>query len=72
MVRATDYEYWTLVRSVRTAQGPRQQIVATLGKLPGLDGCICAGWEDMETLLDGVSPSRQLKLGGAKPASAPV
>jgi hypothetical protein len=26
------YEYWTLVESVRTASGPRQQSVATLGK----------------------------------------
>jgi transposase len=67
-----DYEYWTLVRSVRTAQGPRQEIVATLGKLPGLDERVRAGWEDMEALLEGASPSRQLKLGGAEPASAPV
>jgi len=67
-----DYEYWTLVRSVRTARGPRQEIVATLGKLPGLDERVRAGWEDMETLLDGASPSRQLKLGGAEPVAAPV
>jgi transposase len=60
-----DYEYWTLVRSVRTAQGPRQEIVATLGKLPGLDEHVRAGWEDIAALLDGVLPSRQLNLGGA-------
>ena len=58
-----DYEYWTLVRSVRTAQGPRQEIVATLGKLPGLDPKVRAGWEDIADLLDGVPPSRQLRLG---------
>jgi hypothetical protein len=40
-----DYEYWTLVRSVPTAQGPRQAIVATLGKLPGLDEEVRAGLE---------------------------
>ena len=38
------YEYWTLVESVRTARGPRQRIVATLGKLPGLDEEERAGW----------------------------
>jgi hypothetical protein len=31
------YEYWTLVESIRTVRGPRQRVVATLGKLPGLD-----------------------------------
>ncbi len=39
------YEYWTLVESVRTSSGPRQQIVATLGKLPGLDEEVRVGWE---------------------------
>ena len=33
-----DYECWTLVESVRTTRGPRQRIVATIGKLPGLTG----------------------------------
>jgi nitrate reductase gamma subunit len=31
------YGYWSLMESVRTARGPRQRIVATIGKLPGLD-----------------------------------
>ena len=35
--RGSMYEYWTLVESVRTSSGPRQRIVASLGKLPGLD-----------------------------------
>lgn len=47
------YEYWTLVESVRTARGPRQRIVATLGKLPGLDKDERAGWEEVTRLLDG-------------------
>ena len=29
------YEYWSLVKTVRTARGPRHQIVARLGKLDG-------------------------------------
>ena len=27
------YEYWTLCESVRTERGPRQRVVASLGKL---------------------------------------
>lgn len=47
------YEYWTLVETVRTARGPRQRIVATLGKLPGLDEDERVGWEEVTRLLDG-------------------
>jgi transposase len=47
------YEYWTLVESVRTEEGPRQRIVATLGKLPGLDAKTRLGWEHIRDVLDG-------------------
>lgn len=47
------YEYWTLVESVRTARGPRQRIVATLGKLPGMDAETRVGWEHIAGILDG-------------------
>jgi transposase len=47
------HEYWTLVESVRTPRGPRQRIVATLGKLPGLDEDERAGWEEIARLLEG-------------------
>jgi len=47
------YEYWTLVRTVRTTKGPRQEVVATLGKLPGLDNSARRGWEEVAALLDG-------------------
>jgi len=47
------YEYWTLVESVRTARGPRQRVVATLGKLAGLDKDERAGWDEIARLLDG-------------------
>jgi hypothetical protein len=42
------YEYWTLVESRRTANGPRQHTVATLGKLPGLDRQVEPGWESLD------------------------
>ena len=53
-VADTTCEYWTLVESRRTASGPRQRTVATLGKLPGLDEQVHAGWDSLEDLL-GVS-----------------
>ena len=61
-VDGVTYEYWTLVESVRTATGPRQRTVATLGKLPGLDQTVHAGWERIEELLDGQPRPQQLSL----------
>jgi transposase len=49
----TVYEYWSLVRTVRTARGPRQRVVAFIGKEPGLDAESRAGWEHMAEVLDG-------------------
>jgi hypothetical protein len=48
------YEYWTLCETVRTELGPRQRVVATLGKLSEQD--LAAGWEDIEALLEGRKP----------------
>jgi transposase len=48
-----DYESWALVESMRTARGPRQRTVATLGKLPGLDREERVGWEEVGRILDG-------------------
>jgi hypothetical protein len=52
-VNGEDYGYWSLVESVRTARGPRQRIVATIGKLPGLDKEERVGWEEIGRILDG-------------------
>lgn len=52
-VRGEDYEYWTLVESVRTNQGPRQRIVATIGKLPGLKEEERVGWEEITRVVNG-------------------
>src|SRR5512142_1386726 len=51
------YEYWTLVKTVRTARGPRQEIVATLGKEPGLERRSRHGWEQIPDLLEGRTPA---------------
>ena len=49
----TEYESWLLVESVRTARGPRQRVVATIGKLPGLDRQERMGWEEIGRILSG-------------------
>jgi len=53
------YEYWTLVKTVRTARGPRQEIVVTLGKEPGLESRTRHGWEQVADLLEGRTPTRE-------------
>ena len=54
-IRGADYDYWTLVECVRTARGPRQRVVATIGKLEDLkeDERERIGWEDIGRVLSG-------------------
>jgi len=66
------YEYWTLVKSVRTACGPRQETIAALGKLPGLDEPVRVGWEEIEALLDGRIASKQLSFGDSAKKQKPL
>ncbi len=54
-VDGEEYGYWSLVESIRTARGPRQRIVATIGKLPGLDQEERIGWEEIGRILSGKS-----------------
>ena len=54
-VDGDEYGYWSLVESVRTERGPRQRIVATIGKLPGLDKEERIGWEEIGRILTGKS-----------------
>ena len=48
--RGEDYDYWTLVESLRTAKGPRQRIVGHIGKhlAPGRES---VGWEQVASIL---------------------
>lgn len=54
-ILGADYVYWTLVECVRTARGPRQRVVATIGKLSDLkeDEHERIGWEDIGRVLSG-------------------
>ncbi|HWQ68409.1 MAG TPA: IS1634 family transposase [Patescibacteria group bacterium] len=60
-VNGEEYGYWSLVESVRTARGPRQRIVATIGNLPGLDKEERIGWEEIGRMLTG-KPQQQDSL----------
>jgi transposase len=59
------YESWSLVESLRTSRGPRQRVVATIGKLPGLDEEARVGWEHIGDILDG--KARTADFLGAPP-----
>jgi transposase len=52
-VDGEEYGYWSLVESVRTACGPRQRVVASIGKLPGLDKEERTGWKEIGRILSG-------------------
>jgi transposase len=71
-VKGEDYEYWTLVKTVRTAHGPRQEIVACLGKTPGLESRARHGWEAVADLLEGRTPAVQGQLGENLSATPPA
>lgn len=69
-VNGASYDYWSLCESVRTSAGPRQRVVATLGKLTPDETRPDAGWEDLRELLEGRPCARQGRLG-EKPAPEP-
>jgi len=71
-IRGECYDYWTLVKTVRTAKGPRQEILATLGKEPGQESRSRHGWEAVADLLEGRTPAEQGQLGQALSTEAPA
>jgi transposase len=62
-VDGVEYDYWTLCESIRTEAGPRQRVVASLGKLTGDGPPDEAGWENLEALLEGHRAVRQREFG---------
>lgn len=67
VVGGETYEYWTLVESVRTKDGPRQRTVASLGKLPGLEEEARMGWAHIRDVLDGRLHQRDLLRADTEP-----
>ena len=60
--RGETYEYWTLVKTVRTARGPRHKTVAHLGKLDREEVTAARGWGDLDAMLEGQAKPTQLNL----------
>ena len=58
-----DYAYWELVRTVRTASGPRHETVAYLGKLDEAEARRYYGWPDIDALLEGCEPDAPRQPG---------
>jgi len=57
--RGVGYSYWHLCETVRTARGPRQRVVASLGKLDATELAeLRGGWHDLPALLRGETPTR--------------
>jgi hypothetical protein len=71
-LRGETYEYWSLVKTVRTARGPRQQVVARLGKLDGAEVAVARGWQDLDALLEGRPVGTQLELDGTVQPAVPT
>lgn len=73
LVGDADYTYWSLVKTVRTAKGPRHELVAHLGKLTAAEAHQAREWSDLDALLEGTPPAQQLALGQpAPPPAAPL
>ncbi|MBL9153519.1 MAG: IS1634 family transposase [Verrucomicrobiales bacterium] len=64
------YEYWSLLRTVRTTKGPRHELVAHLGKAPGLDEDKRLGWENIGDLLEGRPPAPAQREFADPPSAA--
>ncbi len=68
-----DYTYWSLVKTVRTAKGPRHQFVAHLGKLDDAETQFARDWSDLDSLLEGTAASTtQLTFDQSPPPSTPL
>jgi hypothetical protein len=73
LVGEADHTYWSLVKTIRTAKGPRYALVAHLGKLTPAEAQQPREWSDLDALLDGTPPAQQLPLGPpAPPPPAPL
>lgn len=65
-IRGVGYSYWHLCRTVRTARGPRQQVVASLGKLDEAElAAMRGGWDDLPAVLRGETLA-------ARPVTSPL
>ena len=73
--RGVGYSYWSLCETYRTERGPRQRVVASLGKLDEREASeLGQGWSDLSTLLSGetdVSATTAPYLPDLSPQTSP-
>jgi hypothetical protein len=67
-VNGKRHTYWTLVKSIRTARGPRHQVVAYLGELRSAER---AGWANVARIVN-QRPGPKLPLFDTARSSEPV
>ncbi len=70
--RGVGYSYWSLCETHRTARGPRQRVVASLGKLGETE---TAGWSELSALLAGEAGPKVAgtpELPGLAPVGTPA
>ena len=67
-VNGKRHTYWTLVKSIRTARGPRHQVVAYLGELRPAER---AGWANVARIVNH-RPEPKLPLFDTAKSSEPV
>jgi len=67
-VNGKRHTYWTLVKSIRTARGPRHQVVAYLGELRSAER---AGWANVTRIVNH-RPEPKLPLFDTAKSSEPV
>ena len=72
IVDRVSYDYWSLCESVRTTAGPRQRVVATLGKLSAGEARPQAGWADLRALLEGRPTATQMRLDEKTASDTPA
>jgi hypothetical protein len=71
--RGVGYSYWHLCETVRTARGPRQRVVASLGKLDEVEVAgLRDGWNDLPALLRGEVPERRAVTAALPGVGAPA
>jgi transposase len=74
--RGVGYSYWSLCETYRTDRGPRQRVVASLGKLDEVEAAgLSPDWGNLSALLSGEpvpKPAQTPCLPGLAPAVTPA
>jgi len=71
--RGVGYSYWSLCETYRTDRGPRQRVVASLGKLDETEAAgLSADWDNLSALLSGEPVTKSEQTPGLPGLAADV